>query len=218
MMKPKMRLGELLVTAGVVTQAQLDAALAEQRKWGGRLGKIIVDLGLLDEETMVLALSRQLSIPSIDLNTTTLPGNVTQFLSVDLCERYGVIPIWGDENRRQVKLATSDPTNHEALREISRWSGYRVEPIVASMTGIDRAIRRLYYGEDPRTPPAPPPAAQAPQTHGNAAPADPALAETLARMEKMLTGEVRALRTLVEMLIDEGVIDRDEYVRRVRVR
>ena len=70
--------------------------------------------------------------------------------------------------------------------------------------------------------PAPQPAAPAApvsvaaQPTGQAQAADPALAETLARMERMLTGEVRALRTLVEMLVDKGLIDREEYVRRVR--
>lgn len=229
-MPPKMRLGELLVTAGVVSPSQLESALADQKKWGGRLGKIIVDLGFLDEETMVLALSRQLRIPSIDLNTTTLAPDVTQFLSVDLCERYGVVPIWGDEQRRLVKIATSDPTNRDSLAEISRWSGYKVEPVVASITGIEQAIRRLYYGEEPKQPAPQPRSAtpvatpSAPNTQVNQGgfiagrTLDPALAETLARMERMLTGEVRALRTLVEMLIDKGLIDRDEYVRRVRGR
>ena len=57
------RLGELLIEAGVLDPTQLQAALAEQKKWGGKLGRTLVEMGFVDEDSMVRALSRQLKLP-----------------------------------------------------------------------------------------------------------------------------------------------------------
>ena len=59
MAPPKKRLGEILIDAGVLDENQLRSALSQQRRWGGRLGKTLLELGFVDERTMVLALSRQ---------------------------------------------------------------------------------------------------------------------------------------------------------------
>ncbi len=204
-MAPRKRLGELLVAAGVLDEARLTKALAEQRKWGGRLGRTLVELGFVDEVTMCAALSRQLQLPAIDLANASLPGNVTQFLPVDVCERYGVMPVSADRERRQLRIATSDPTNLEALRDIGVRSRLKVEPLVATSSDIDRAIRRYYYGEKTSGPPAGP----KPTPRGDAAP-------SLAKIEEMLTTQMKALRVLVEMLVDKGVISREDYLARMK--
>ena len=62
-MAPRIRLGELLVRAGVLDEYKLNAALAEQQRWGGRLGRVLVDMGFVSEEILVKALSKQLAVP-----------------------------------------------------------------------------------------------------------------------------------------------------------
>ena len=218
------KLGELLASAGLIDETQLATALAEQRKWGGRLGRTLVELGYTDEATMSAALCRQLQLPGIDLSATTLSPQVTRFLPLGLCERYGVMPVSVEPERRTLKIATSDPTNDEALREIASRARLRVEPLVATPTDIDHAIRRYYYGDaaqsqpnpapgarpranpTPEVAPLPPPSERPPDDH----------AEALARIEELLASEVRALRVLVQLLVDKGVISRDEYVARMK--
>jgi type IV pilus assembly protein PilB len=240
----KKRLGEILSDAGLVTKVQLEAALSEQRKWGGKLGRTLVEMGFVDEQSMTLALSRQLQVPQVDLDALELPAGVLGFLRVDIAERYGVFPIAGDRGLKTVTLATSDPTNVEALQELAFYTGLRVQVAVASGSSVDRAIRRHYYGEstvasntttpgqlgvseplfDPQQLVATqhPAAPSAPRT---AAPASPELSEQLAALnqrmsdlEKVVSGQVRALRGLVELLLEKGVIDREAYVSRVRPR
>ena len=143
----KRRLGEILRDAGVVTELQLEAALQEQRKWGGKLGRTLVEMGFVDEDSMVLALSRQLGLALLNLDQAPLAPDVVQWLRVDLAERYGVFPLGGDRKARAIQVATSDPTNVEALQELAFSTGLRVSLTVASASGIDRAIRRYYYGE-----------------------------------------------------------------------
>lgn len=144
---PKRRLGEILLDAGLINQLQLNAALAEQRKWGGKLGRTLVEMGFVDEESMSAALSRQLSLPRVDLDGLKLSHEVVQHLRVDIAERYGVFPLAVDQKGKTLAIATADPTNVEALNELSFHTGLKILPSVAGSSSIDRAIRRYYYGE-----------------------------------------------------------------------
>ncbi|MGI5864035.1 MAG: hypothetical protein ACOX6T_18540 [Myxococcales bacterium] len=229
---PQPRLGEILVRAQVITSAQLQTALAEQQKWGGRLGRHLVDLGFLDERTMSLALSRQLGMPCIDLSATQLPPDVTELLSIQVCERLGVMPVGADATRRVLRLATSDPTNQAVLEEVARHTEYTVEPVIAGAYDIDRAIRRYYYGEarESARPAIPgftptdqrvdqPPAALAAPPSPPAQTLSPrldALTARLERLEELATHQTRALRVLVEMLVDAGLIEREAFQKRAR--
>lgn len=143
----KRRLGEILLDAGLISTLQLNAALSEQKKWGGKLGRVLVEMGFVDEESMTAALSRQLSIPRVDLDKAKLPDGILQHLRVDVAERYGVFPLAFDAKAKALSVATSDPTNVEALQELSFHTGYKILPVVSGSSMIDRAIRRQYYGE-----------------------------------------------------------------------
>ena len=66
-MEPRKKLGEILLEAGIIDKFQLKAALAEQAKWGGRLGNHLEPLGILTEDLLVKGLSAQLKRPNLDL-------------------------------------------------------------------------------------------------------------------------------------------------------
>lgn len=250
------RLGELLIDAGVLDESRLKAALGEQKKWGGKLGRTLVEMGFVDEDSMMRALSRQLNLQAMDLDTVALPSSVVQLMRVDLCERYGVFPVGGDAKTRTLQLATSDPTNTEAVQELQVATNAKIIQVVATGSAIDRAVRRYYYGEGAARPPAaaptkiavpiaePPPSASleldellgnapprasnprmAAITHVPAAPAfDEAamkkelalLKEQLDSLEKVTASQVRAMRGLVELLIESGLVSRDEYLVKVK--
>jgi type IV pilus assembly protein PilB len=245
----KRRLGEILRDAGVVTELQLEAALQEQRKWGGKLGRTLVEMGFVDEDSMTLALSRQLNLPLLNLDKATLPPDVVQWLRVDLAERYGVFPLGGDRKARAIQVATSDPTNGEALQELAFSTGLRVSLTVASASGIDRAIRRYYYGESTvssrtATPQsmgltentfdpalfrgngvegapsfgdaARGPAQQQQQLADDLTPQVAELAERLLGLEGIVAGQARAMRGILELLVEKGLLSREEYLARVR--
>lgn len=221
--RAKIRLGELLIAAGVIDETKLKAALAEQKKWGGKLGRTLVDMGFLTEELMVRALARQLGLPKLDPAEDPLPPGVTTLLGVQFCERYGVMPVAGDAEKKIVHLATSDPTNFQALDEIAFHTGMRVEPVVSAPSSIDKAIRKYYYGEEIRAQKTATPADLGIQEQqvelAPAPPAPPAAPSAdLERIETLLSGQVRALRALVETLIENGLISREEYLAKVRGR
>jgi type IV pilus assembly protein PilB len=229
------RLGELLIEAQVLDETRLKAALQEQKKWGGKLGRTLVEMGFITEAVMVQALSKQLNLGSIDLDNATLPASVPSMLRVDLCERYGVFPVGGDARTRTLNLATSDPTNVEALSELSFATNAKIVAVVSTASSIDRAIRRYYYGESTvasktATPAqlglketnveldellgvAPQKAAPAPVVDDGAWKKEIALLrEEIEALDKSTAAQTRGLRALVELLIESGLISREDYL------
>ncbi len=230
--------------AGLLNEVQLNAALSEQRKWGGKLGRTLVEMGFVDEGSMTAALSRQLQIPQVDLDRLQISPEVLGFLRVDIAERYGVFPVSGDKKAKTVTLATSDPTNMEQIHELGFTTGLRVGLVVAPSSAIDRAIRRHYYGEstvasDVTTPrqlgvseaeydpteltSAPAGAGVGANAGGQRSPAPVELAAQLAaaharvaELERIVAGQGRALRGMLELLLEKGILDRETYLAKVR--
>lgn len=215
------RLGELLVAAGLVTGAQLEAALAEQQRWNEPLGRTLVQMGFLSEELLVKALSHHLGIPACDPATMEIAPGTAGYLGLHLVERFGVMPVAVDTERRVLAVATSDPTDKRALAELGEHIGWTVQPLVAASSSIERAIRKHYFGEtDEPSAAAPDAPAPAPAHQEQQAPAPPqdlaALQASLADLERLAGGQLRALRVLVEMLVERGIIRHEDYLARIR--
>jgi hypothetical protein len=194
------RLGEVLVDAGVLTRDLLERALAEQAAWGGRLGQVLLNLGLVEERSLASAMGRQLGLRVVDLDRLQLKSGVSQLLPLEVAERYGIMPLGRREEPRRLLLACFDPTMAEALSEAQRVSGLVVEVYVATSSAIERAIRRVYYGE---AAPAAVPGAGAYSITRNTR--DPFAGGTMTEdvMERVtdLEREVEKLKQLVETLI-----------------
>jgi type IV pilus assembly protein PilB len=137
------RLGEILVEAGVLAEAQLRAALAEQRRWGGPLGRILVDMKLITEDAMVAALSHQLNFPSVNLDQVKIDRSVTDLIGGDQAEQFGVIPF--AMQGKFLDVAMADPTNLGVIDELRIRTRLNVHPYLAGPKAIERALAR-YYG------------------------------------------------------------------------
>jgi hypothetical protein len=193
------RLGDVLVDARVLTRDQLDRALAEQAEWGGRLGQILLHLGLLDEQTLASAMARQLGLRLVDLDRLKLPAGVSQLLPLTTAERFGIMPLGRREQPRRLLLACFDPTMSEALSEAQQASGMVVEVYIATSSAIERAIRRVYYGE---AAPEPVPGSGAFSiTRNTRDPSGGSATEAVVERVAVLEREVEKLRQLVDALI-----------------
>jgi type IV pilus assembly protein PilB len=146
------RLGDVLVAAKVITQEQLALALREQSSWGGRLGQNLLSLGFIDEERLTSAIGAHLGLPTVDLDRARLPVDVNRLLPLEICERYGLMPLGVRENEGKLLLACLDPTNREAQAAVRRAAGLIPVVHVATASSIDRAIRKYFYGEATPTP------------------------------------------------------------------
>ncbi len=238
-MAQRVRLGEFLVKAGILDEATLRSALAEQKVRGGTIADVLVARGDLDEGTVARALARSLGLGRAALGPVGFSS-----LRPELCRRFDPVearegrycPESYDAERGVLRVAMVDPTAGERLDEIGRRAGCPVEPTVAGPAEVDRAIERLFYGSVPR--PAPPgPAARAPVAPGpkssgqherfpalETPPSRPDLgfgpeptlggsdpAAAAAKLEAAQKRQNRAIRAMLEMLIERGVFTEDEF-------
>lgn len=145
---PRVRLGELLVRAGLVTGEQLEETLAEQQRVGKRLGTLLVDRGLVTEAQVTQILSQQLSVPWVSLHHIDFSRQLLDLVPIELVERYCIIPIYVRRVRGlgdALYVAMEDPTNAQALQEVAEHSGLYVRAMIAPPSDIQAAIA-AYYG------------------------------------------------------------------------
>lgn len=136
------RLGEILVQAGVLNESGLRAALQEQRRWGGPLGRILVDMGLVPEDTMVQALSKQLNLPMVRLEQQQIPQSVLELISGEMASNHSMIPF--NLDGKFLDVAMSDPTNLGIIDELRIRTQLNVRPYLAGPRSISKALARFY--------------------------------------------------------------------------
>lgn len=141
-MKPRKRLGDLLIETGLLTTEQLDKALGIQKKTGERLGRVLINVGYITEEKMIEVLEFQLGIPHLDLSAATVDREMAAIIPLSMAERYQVIPV--KKEGKKLTLAMADPTNIFAIDDIRMASGCEIEPVIAAEKEIKRLINQSY--------------------------------------------------------------------------
>jgi len=149
MQKPPDLLSELLLKTGVLSSPQLDTIYKEMEKWGGRLINLVVEMGLIPEESLAQLLSRELRLPVLKLNEMlNIPPHALERLPLVLCEKSDAIPLSYDNQRNILQIAISDPTDPHIFQELKAVSkASHIEAHIATTTSIRRAIQIYYYGE-----------------------------------------------------------------------
>lgn len=158
----RLRLGDMLVAARIITPADVEEALAVQKGSGRRLGEVLVSMGKVGEHQLAQVLSNQLSIPWVNLHHVDFSRELLNLIPADLAERTAVVPVYVRKVRRQgdtLFVATDDPLNEASLSLVGTHVGMPVKPMVAGSSDVRDAIR-AYYG---RELPAPAPRAEKPK-------------------------------------------------------
>ncbi len=146
--RKKIRLGDLLVEAGSITQEQLMSALEKQKKTGMKLGVTLVDEGVITEDDIAEALGRQLGIEIVDLQNINVDKAVTQLVPVNILKKYTMIPFaFSEKNKNVLRVAMENPLDTYAQEDVSIITNYQVEPVVATTRSIMLAIDK-YHGQE----------------------------------------------------------------------
>src|SRR5215470_15344384 len=125
MATPRLRLGQLLVDARLITAAALDEVLVAQRTDGRRLGTLLVERGLINETQLTQILSHQLAVPWVSLLHIEFSRQLLNLVPRDVAERYCLVPIYVRHVRNQgetLYVAMEDPTNDEGLKACAEHS------------------------------------------------------------------------------------------------
>ncbi|QRK12784.1 general secretion pathway protein GspE [Archangium violaceum] len=148
MAAPRNRIGEILVKARVIDEMQLRSALAQHDQWGGRLSRIISDMGLAAEDTITEAIARGLGVQRVQLGTAKDAGALAK-LDVGFAEQKSIFPVSLRDNGKTLVLAMADPTDLQTIDQVAARSRTRVIPVVAGDREIQNAILRHYRNQDP---------------------------------------------------------------------
>ncbi len=230
--RQRAKLGELLVRAGAIDGGQLERGLRAQRDLGRPLGMTLVRLGFLDEDTLVRALAAQLGFPVVKLRGKRINPEVLELVPLDVAEKYRCLPLLVNDEKgeRVLYLAMEDPADAGAIAEVGEAIGRRVRGVLVAPTELDEALHRFYHwasfaGADALGVPADPAQqlAQDPDDGlGFGGDDEPELllldeAEAEPEPAPALPGAADAiLRALTQLLVEKGVIGRDELVERLR--
>ena len=141
----QMRVGDILIEAGLVTKEQVESAVASQEKGRSkRIGALLVEKGLITEKQLLMALAIKFHLAFVDLDTITPTQEALDSLSVDIVHRLKVLPIENDGKR--VVIATSEPTDltlYDTLRFYFQAKQY-VDIVLAVPQQISAAILKYY--------------------------------------------------------------------------
>lgn len=142
------KIGELLVESGLITEEQLEEALAATKDHKGlRLGSILVKKGYAAEIDIAQTLSYQLGIPFVDIAAATVDPEAVKLVNEKLARKYLFVPLYQD--RKILKLAMADPLNLNAIDDVRFSVGMEVQPCVATLSDVTAAIGRYYHLNEP---------------------------------------------------------------------
>ncbi len=141
--REKLKLGDVLIKAGAITEKQLMEALTEQKKTGIQLGKILLQKHYLTEDELLESLSKQLGVPIIDLQDVNAGQDALSKVKENVARRHKVLPIAIKNGRLQ--LAMANPLNLFAIDQVTIQAGMEVDVMITSEADIDKGIQE-YYG------------------------------------------------------------------------
>jgi type IV pilus assembly protein PilB len=144
MARDRRPIGQLLKEMGLITEYEIQEALAVQKEQGGNLGQILVDMDFVDQKDLLFALAVQAGMEFVDLDEVEIPEEIIELVDFTVAETYNVIPVSFDGTT--VSVAFSDPSNVSALDDLRFMLDSEVKGMVATPDAIERAFEK-YYGD-----------------------------------------------------------------------
>jgi MshEN domain len=141
--RPPMRLGELLVRKGLITDDQLSEALVESRRSGNVVGRVLVDKGWVFESELARVLAEQWSIPYVNLALVGVDHSARVLMSPEVGRRCAAVPVrfLGHE----VRVAFADPSDPDVVAEVQSHIAAPIQPAIAELSDIDAIWRSVRY-------------------------------------------------------------------------
>jgi twitching motility protein PilT len=134
-------LGEVLVDERLISREQLQGALVRQKETGQPLGKILLEMGLVEEKSLVEAVSKQIGLPFVDLEGARLDREIAAILPIEFATQREAVPV-RIENGSLV-VAMVHPANGTEVKAIEEATGYNVQPALAVRRHLLEALHAL---------------------------------------------------------------------------
>ena len=145
--RQRLRLGELLLQARLISQATLETALEEQRRSGHKLGRILIDLGYVSEDELLRLLAEQLHLPLVDLRQLHLRSDLAPLLPEGLARRHRAL-ILDETPQGMLRVAFADPTDLQAYDAVRQQVRRTIEPVLVREGDLLRTMDLVYRHTD----------------------------------------------------------------------
>jgi len=144
-MKGYSKIGQIMLDMGLINQEQFDQALSIQKKTSEQLGEILLKLQIVDQKSLAKALAKQHHLEYVDISALDILPEVTKRIPLEQCRQYTLIPISEDDSTLHVALA--DPLNLIALDNLRMYLGKDIQGVIAAEESIKNAIAEYYEGK-----------------------------------------------------------------------
>lgn len=139
------RLGDLLISAGLITEEQLVNILKIQKGTNRRLGTVLIENNIITETQLIEALEMQLGLEFVDLSKIKIPPEMGQYLPKNIAKKHDIVPVRNTLDG--LVLAMADPLNFVALEDAKAVTRKRIIPVISTTAMVERAIMQLYGNE-----------------------------------------------------------------------
>lgn len=143
------RLGDILISEGVITKEQLSESISLQQKEGGKLGEVLLRLGYVSEEQIVIALSKQLSIPYISLASGKLKPapdqNLEELIPYEFANRNLVLPL--SRSLNSLTIVMFDPLDLILIDNLKKFTSCEINIVISTRSDILKATENFYGKE-----------------------------------------------------------------------
>ena len=136
------KIGEILIDSGLISEETVDKALEEQKTLHLRLGEILIKKGYISPEGVIKALARQYKMEVINIHDIKIPPHVVVQIPESMIRKHLILPV--KIEKRNITIAMWDPLNMECLREVEFYTGLRTSPVLAPKETIMEAIEYYY--------------------------------------------------------------------------
>ncbi|MGN1456340.1 MAG: GspE/PulE family protein [Acutalibacteraceae bacterium] len=140
-----LKIGQILINSGDITEEQLDEALQKQKTSKKRVADILIEDKIVTEQQVCKALEKQLYIPYIDLDSVQIDAELSGVLPEDMAQSKMVIPI--EREGRFLTVAVADPLDYQGLKDISIATKLKVKPVIAEPSKISAKLREMYAAQ-----------------------------------------------------------------------
>mgnify|MGYP001382702639 CR=1 FL=1 len=138
----EMKLGEILIGEGLLTPEQLQQALDEQKKNGGKIGQIFIDLGFVPEERILFFLQQQLGMIAVNLDEWEVDPEILKLIPGEVAKKHLVIPI--EKLGDTLTVAMMDPTDRKILDDLKFITNLNIEPAISTKRSLTAAVDKYY--------------------------------------------------------------------------
>ncbi len=139
----EIRLGDLFVREGLITEEQLKEGLAEAKTTGTRIGYALVKLGFVAEEELTRMLAKQYRVPAVDLDKVEVPEKILKLVSADVAHKHLVLPL--RRVGRTLTVAMTNPTDFSAIDDLKFITKLDIEPVIVGEYTLRKHLEN-YYG------------------------------------------------------------------------